>query len=75
MLTTGLDAFQKLTGHVAPIAGMAVDYTRGFLYNIVAYDRLGDSTHKLKIIHSTTVSSAVFCLFATMYEHNRSTPE
>lgn len=32
MFTTGLDTYQKLTGHVAPIAGMAVDHVRGLLY-------------------------------------------
>lgn len=32
MFTTGLDAYRKLTGHVAPIAGMAIDDTRGLLY-------------------------------------------
>ncbi|KAI2499296.1 hypothetical protein MHU86_15216 [Fragilaria crotonensis] len=32
LFTTGLDAYQKLTGHVAPIAGMAIDNTRGLVY-------------------------------------------
>ena len=32
MFSTGLKAYEKLTGHVAPIAGMAVDYTRGLVY-------------------------------------------
>jgi WD40 repeat protein len=32
MLTTGLDEYKKLTGHMAPIAGMAVDHAKGVLY-------------------------------------------
>jgi len=32
MLETGLTEYKKLTGHMAPIAGMAVDHDRGLVY-------------------------------------------
>jgi WD40 repeat protein len=32
MLKSGVDNYRKLTGHVAPISGMAVDHSRGLIY-------------------------------------------